>query len=140
MTPEALMRKVSDSFAKADLKPLFDAVDDNIVWKSGSLFEGIFRFGGVYEKRIGVFDVTLQITTVYFFRKIEPIEFVSAGDVVWGLFRIEADYMPRGDVNAPAKCVNFTSAIRWRVRGDKIVEHQAFFDTAGLLVQQDEYA
>jgi ketosteroid isomerase-like protein len=136
--PEALMRKIVAAFADADLRPLFDSVDDNTVWNSGSLFEGIFRFGGRYQKRIGVFDVTLEITVVYFFRRFEPIEIVSNGEVVWGLFQVEADYVPLGQPQEAGKPVNLVLAIRWVVRNGKILEHQSFFDTAGLLAQQDE--
>jgi hypothetical protein len=139
MAPEELMRHVAEAFGNADLKPLFDAVDDNTIWKAGSVFEGIFHFGGEYQKRIGVFDVTLQITTVYFFSRIEPIEIVSKGDVVWGLFDIEADYLPMGNARAEPRSVKMLCAIRWLVRNGKILEHQSFFDTAGLLVQQGEF-
>jgi ketosteroid isomerase-like protein len=135
---EALMRRVVAAFANADLRPLFDAVDDNTVWKSGSVFEGVFRFGGQYQKRIGVFDVTLQITMVYFFRRFEPIEIVSSGEVVWGLFQVEADYIPLGEHQESAQPVSLVCAIRWVVRNERILEHQSFFDTAGLLAQQGE--
>jgi ketosteroid isomerase-like protein len=139
MTPEELMRKVTEAFAKGDLKPLFDAVDDDTVWKSGSVFQGIFRFGGEYKKCIGVFDVALQITTVHFFRRFEPIEIVSHGDVVWGLFDVESDYLPTSDARAAPRPIKMECALRWRVRNGKIVEHQSFFDTAGLLIQQGEF-
>jgi len=61
---------------------------------------------------------------------------VSSGDVVWGIFQITSTYAPVNNPNAVRKPVNWEMAMRWRVRNGKIVDAQAFFDTAGLLVQQ----
>jgi ketosteroid isomerase-like protein len=138
MTPEALMRKVTAAFEKADLQPLFDAVDDETVWKSASSLKNGFRFGGEYKKRAGVIDVTSRISTSYYFWHFKPKEIISHGEIVWGLFEVEADYKPANKPKQRPRYVIFECAIRWRVRDNKIIEHQAFFDTASLLDQQGE--
>ena len=55
---------------------------------------------------------------------------MAEGEVVWGLFDVEAQYQPTGRI------LKMAIAIRWRVRDGKLLEHQAFFDTANLLAQQ----
>ena len=34
------------------------------------------------------------------------------------------------------KAIELEVVIRWRLRDGKIIEHQSFFDTASLLIQQ----
>jgi len=138
MTSEALMRRVMAAFEKADLQPLFDAVDDETVWKSASGLKNNFRFAGEYKKHAGVIDVTSRISTSYYFWHFKPKEIISHGEIVWGLFEVEADYRPPNKPRQRPKYVIFECAIRWRVRDNKIIEHQAFFDTAALLDQQGE--
>jgi hypothetical protein len=136
MTPANMMKEIVAAFAKADLQPLFDAVDEMIVWKSASNVEGFFRFSGEYRGRVGVVELTSNVATAYTFDHIVPKEIVSSGDVVWGLFDVEGGYQPQG--KGIRKRVKFECAIRWRIENRKIVEHQSFFDTASLLVQQGE--
>jgi ketosteroid isomerase-like protein len=131
----AMMRKVAEAFAQADLRPLFDAIAENIVWKSASNVEGAFIFGGTYRNRLGVLEVTSEISAAHVFRRFSPKEIVSSGDVVWGLFQVAGDYLPSGRSRA-RKPFEFECAIRWRMQGKKVVEHQAFFDTYYLLRQQ----
>jgi ketosteroid isomerase-like protein len=129
------MRDVAGAFEKSDLRPLLEAVDNNVVWKSGSTVQGFFRFGGEYTEYHGVMDVTFQIAMTFTFRRFRPREIMSSGEIVWGLFEIEADYREAGRNSPSPKPVKFECAIRWRVRESKIIEHQAFFDTAALLFQ-----
>ena len=135
MSSVALMKRVAAAFEKSDLQPLFDAIHEKIVWKSASAVDGFFRFGGTYLGSVGVKEVTARLATKYSFHRFTPKEIVSSGDVVWGLFHVEGTYHPRG--SKPVK-VEFEVAIRWRVKDQKVVEHQAFFDTASLLAQQGE--
>jgi hypothetical protein len=72
---------------------------------------------------------------------MKPREIVAAGNVVWGLFDVELDYDPSRGVDDIGKSKHSKSAelevaIRWRLKDEKIIEHQAFFDTASLLIQQ----
>jgi ketosteroid isomerase-like protein len=130
MTPEALLRRVTKAIEQGDLQPLFDVVDENTVWISASAPGGAFRFGGEYQKRVGVVEVTALIATTYHFHRFEPREIMAEGEVVWGLFDVEAQFRPTGRI------LKMAIAIRWRVRDGKLLEHQAFFDTANLLAQQ----
>jgi ketosteroid isomerase-like protein len=130
MTPEALMRKVTKAFERADLQPLLDAIDDNTVWKSAATSVGIFRFGGHYRTRAGILEVTAQLAMVYSFRRFQPREIISRDEIAWGLFDAEVEHRPSG------KVAKLEVALRWHVRNDMLLEHQAFFDTASLLAQQ----
>ena len=136
MNGELLMRKVAAGFEIADLRPLLDAIDDDVVWKSGVVTPGVFRFGGVYRGRVGVVQVTSQIATSYVFRRLCPRETGSTGDLVWGLFDVEADHLPALAPSGPLKPVKFELGVRWRLRQGRIVEHRGFFDTSRLLSQQ----
>ncbi len=132
MTPEAMLRSAAQAFAKGDLQPLFAMVDDKTVWKSASIMPGNFRFGGAYEKRAGVVEVTSILAMAYQIRRFDEKEIISAGEVAWGLFEMEAQYRPSG------KILIFDVAVRWRVRDGKLLEHQGFFDTAAVLALQLE--
>jgi ketosteroid isomerase-like protein len=133
---EMMMREVAAAFERADLRPLFDAIDDDIVWKSAAAEGGPFAFGGVYHSRVGVLDVTSHIAARYAFSRFSPLEIVASGDVVWGLFEAEGDYFGSTPSLRIGKPFRFEYAVRWRLRGEKIVEHQGFFDTDALLRQQ----
>ena len=130
-----LMRKVTAEFEKSNLQPLLDAMHDDIVWKTASKQEGVFRFGGEYKGRPGVLDVLAKISMDYTFRRLAPKEILAANDVVWGLFDAALSIDPKGQ-EAPSNTVHLEMAIHWRLKDGKIIEHQAFFDTAALLIQQ----
>lgn len=134
MEPEVLMRSVVAAFAEGDLRPLFSAADSEIVWKSASRKRGLFRFGGDYKGINGLIDAMSEIAARYTFRRFEPREILSSGEVVLGIFDVELDYHnPEGSESKP---IVSEFVLRWRVRNNKIVEHQAFFDTAAMLMQQ----
>ena len=61
-TSTIAMRKIAKSFEQADLRPLFDVIAENVVWKSGSTVRGSFLFGGTYAGRLGVLEVTAEIS------------------------------------------------------------------------------
>lgn len=135
MSPEDLMRTIAAAFEKSDLQPLLDALHPEVVWKSAATSQGMFRFGGDYKNKSGAKEVLSQIAMDYTFHRLRPKEIVTAGDVVWGVFDIEATYEPKGK-SADRKNLTFEMAIRWRLKDGKIIEHQGFFDTASLLIQQ----
>ena len=136
MTPETLMRSVAAAFEKGDIRPLMAAADSNIVWKSASTRKGPFRFGGIYERTPGLVEVLSEIHSRYTFRRFEPREIVSSDEVVFGLFDVELDYRDTEDGRLKLSPIVTEFVLRWRVRDGKILEHQAFFDTAALLRQQ----
>ena len=135
MSGEELMRTVVAAFARSDLRPLLNALHDDVVWKSATKQEGLFRFQGEYRNRSGVSEVLSNISMDYTFQQIEPKEILAVGDVVWGYFDVKLRYNAKGKVPEP-KIVQLDMAIRWRLRDRKIIEHQAFFDTAHLLMEQ----
>jgi ketosteroid isomerase-like protein len=128
------------AFEKGDLEPLFQAIDEAIVWKSGSVRPGDFRFAGEYRNRAGVVDVMSKFAMSYFVRRFTPREIVSSGEIVWGLFDVEMTYQPMAENPRRRRPVALECALRWRVKGGRILEHQAFYDTAAMLAQQAERA
>jgi len=130
-----LMRRVTAAFEKSNLEPLLDALHDDIVWKTASNQEGVFRFGGEYKGRPGVLDVLSKIAMDYTFRRLTPKEIFAQDEVVWGLFDAALAIDPKG-AWVPANTVNLEMVLHWRLKDGKIIEHQAFFDTAALLMQQ----
>ena len=135
--PEELMRTITAAFVVGDLRPLLSAVHKEIVWKAASPDTNLFRFAGVHQRREGVMDVTAQIAMDYTFRSFKPREIIAKDDVVWGLFDVEADFEFRSG-KPSQRPVRLDIAIRWRIKDGKIIEHQAFFDTASLLRQRGE--
>jgi ketosteroid isomerase-like protein len=140
MDPAELMRQIAAAFERADLEPLLDALHDDVVWKSASKQEKVFRFGGDYYSKLGALDALSSIMMDYTIQHIRPLEIVVAGNVVWGLFDVELDYDAKGldpvGKGEQTKPVELEVAIRWRLQDGKIIEHQSFFDTASLLIQQ----
>jgi ketosteroid isomerase-like protein len=137
MGGEQLMRTVVAAFEKSDLQPLLNALHDEVVWKSASRHEGPFSFGGDYRNRAGVVEVLSNISKDYTFRYMKPKEIVAHGEVVWGLFDVDVCYDAKGR-SAESRTVQLEIAIHWRLKDGKIIEHQAFFDTAHLLVLQKQ--
>ena len=131
----ALMRTIAAGFEKSNLQPLLEALHEDIVWKTASKEQGVFRFGGEYRGRPGVLDVLAKISMDFTFRRLTPKEIVGKDDVVWGLFDAILSFDPKGR-SVPINSVELDMAIRWRLKDGKIIEHQAFFDTAALLMQQ----
>jgi hypothetical protein len=109
MDPEDLMRKVAAAFEKSDLRPLLDALHEDVVWKTAAKSQGLFRFGGDYKNMSGATEVLSQISMDYTFHRMRPKEIVSSGDVVWGLFEAEATYQPKGQ-SADGRTVSFEMA------------------------------
>ena len=132
-----LMRDIIAGFSRSDLRPLLDALQDDVVWKSASRHGGPFSFDGDHRNRAGVREVLSNIAKDYTFHRMEPKEVVVAGDVVWGCFDVALSYDAKGKGINPVP-IEFEVAIRWRMKDGKIIEHQAFFDTAHLLMKQKE--
>jgi len=140
MTPEEqLMKTVIEAWGEADVGPVREALDENVIWKSASSCDnGTFRFGGVYLGRANVLTLLSTLSTSYFFRRYVAKEIVSRGEIVWGLFDVDGSYVPPGVHEIERKLIQFEIAFRWRIHNGKILEAQSFFDTAALLIQQRE--
>ena len=130
MFPEQLLKSVMHAVENANFEPLYSAISDNVVWKSAATMKGMFPFGGQYRGREGVEALISEIEVDYTLRSLTPREIVSRGDVVWGLFWVDLFYKP----TLAQVCFDF--AIRWRLKDGKVVEHQGFIDTAGMLVRE----
>ena len=131
------MKTIIEAWGEADLVPVREALDENVVWKSASSCAGNeFVFGGDYRGRDNVIALLSRLSTKYFFQRYAAKEIISKGEIVWGLFDVDGSYFPAGGSDQGRKTIKFESAFRWRVRDSKILEAQSFFDTAALLAQQ----
>ena len=138
MSPaEQLMKYILEAWGEADLAPVREALDENVVWKSGSSCDrSAFGFGGEYRGRDNVLALLSSLSTKYFFQRYMAREIISKGEIVWGLFDVYGSFFPIGGNERDRKTIKFESAFRWRIRDGKILEAQSFFDTAALLIQQ----
>ena len=127
-----LMRDVTTAFEQSDLRPLLDALHPNIIWKSATNDERLLRFGGIHVGLLGARKVLAIIAADYQFRRFKPIDIIEKGEIAWGLFDAVIEHLPTARKRSDASSVAFECAIRWRIRRGKILEHQAFFDTAAV--------
>ena len=122
-----LVRRILAAYACADLAPLLDLIDADIVWKSAFGADSGVRFGGEYRGRAGVLEAVSQLAMSVVFGRFEPRELVSEGEIVWCL--VDAEVAP---IQAPHLGVRRDAAVRCRIRDGRILELQTFFDTAAL--------
>jgi len=127
---EELLRSVARALDNSDLQPLYNAIADDVHWKSASTMKGFFCFGGEYDGRAEVARLMSDLVTDYTITAFRPKEVISSGDVTWGLFWVDLIYKPM------RAQVTFDFAIRWRLKDGKVVEHQAFIDTAATFIRQ----
>ena len=128
---KSLMLRVMRAFRDGDLEPLFAAVSDDIVWTSNAPPD-YFRFGGTHHGRTGMREFTALFASRYHFVRLEAKAILGKGEIVHGLYEAEIHHRPSD------KTVKVDIAIRWVVRDGRIVEHQGFFDTASVLIQQGD--
>ncbi|MEY4966927.1 MAG: hypothetical protein RL274_2510 [Pseudomonadota bacterium] len=126
-----LMLSIIAAFKDSDLEPLFEALHPDVVWKATAPRE-FFRFGGTQRGHAGMREYTALLFSRYHFVRFEPKIITAKGDQVWGLFEAEAWHRPSG------RYVKTDISMRWTVTDGKIAEHQGFFDTAGVLIQQGD--
>ncbi|HEX4634986.1 MAG TPA: nuclear transport factor 2 family protein [Rhizomicrobium sp.] len=125
------MLSVFAAFKDGDLEPLFAAISPEVVWKASAPPE-FFRFGGTFRGIDGMHEYIALLSSRYHFTRLAPKIVTATGDQVWGLFEAEALHQPSG------RYVQFDLLLRWTVKGGKVMEHQCFFDTAGVLMQQGD--
>ena len=129
----SLMLSVLTALKSGNLEPLFQALSPDVVWKATAPKE-FFRFGGTHKGIAGMKEYTALLFSRYHFTRIAPKTVTAKGDQVWGIFDVEALHQPSG------RYVQSDVSIRWTVKNGKITEHQGFFDTAGVLLQQGDIA
>ncbi|HKQ46293.1 MAG TPA: nuclear transport factor 2 family protein [Rhizomicrobium sp.] len=130
---KALMLSVFAAFKDGNLEPLFAALSPEVVWKATAPKE-FFRFGGTHCGLAGMREYTALLFSRYHFTRFAPKTVTAKGDQVWAIFDAEALHQPSG------RFVRSDVSIRWTVKDGKITEHQGFFDTAGVLMQQGDLA
>ena len=127
------MLSVYSALKDGNLEPLFAAISPDVVWKATAPKE-FFRFAGTHYGLLGLKEYTALLFSRYQFTGFKPKTVTAQGDQVWGLFEAEALHQPSG------RYVQFDLSVHWTVNNGKIIEHQCFFDTASVLMQQGELA
>jgi len=94
-----LMREVVAAFEKSDLQLLFDAIHEDIVWKTASNQVGLFRFGGEYRNRAGLLVLLASLSQEYTFYRFQPKEIIATGDIVWAILTSAYFMIPRVKAN-----------------------------------------
>jgi len=135
MNAEEVMRRAVGAFGEGDLRPLFEALDDDILWTSGSGPGGPFRFSGEYRGRSGVEQALSGVFGGYRFQRLDEKEIVSSRDIVWGQFNAVVVYAPYLMTWVSPREISFGLGVRWRMKNGKIIEHTGFFDTASFFAQ-----
>lgn len=130
-TNKILMLSVIAAFKDGNLEPLFEALSPEVVWTATAPKE-FFRFGGTHRGIAGMKEYTALLFSRYHFTRFKPKTVAAKGDQVWGLFEAEALHQSSG------RYVRFDISIHWTVKDGKITEHQGFFDTASVLMQQGD--
>ena len=128
-----LMLSVIAAFKDGNLEPLFAALDREVTWKVTAPKE-FFRFGGIHRGIAGMKEYTALLFSRYHFTRFMPKVVTAKGDQVWGLFEAEALHLPSG------RYVRSVVSLYWRMKDGRIAEHQGFFDTASVLMQQGDLA
>jgi ketosteroid isomerase-like protein len=126
-----LMLSITAAWKDGNLEPLFAALHPDVVWRATAPRE-FFRFGGTHRGISGVREYTALLCSRYHMIRFAPRSVTAKGDQVWGLFEVEALHQPTG------KYVKSDASLCWTVRDGRILEHQGFFDTAGVLLQQGD--
>jgi hypothetical protein len=67
--------------------------------------------------------------------RFTPKAIIADRDVVWGHIDVAMTFDAKSKGHPP-KAIDMEVAIRWRLKDGKIIEHQTYFDTASLLIQQ----
>jgi ketosteroid isomerase-like protein len=131
VTNQALMLSVLEAVKDGNLEPLFEALSPDVTWIATAP-KDFFRFGGTYHGLSGMKEYTALLFSRYHFVRLQPKVVTAKADQVWGIFEAEVLHQPSG------RYVQSDLSIRWTVKDGKIVEHQGFFDTASVLMQQGE--
>ena len=126
-TNKALVAEILRAYGQGDLRPLFDALDEQVKWEAHAP-QPHYRFGGPRSGRAGVLEAAATIAAEYAIQRYDVKELIAEGQTVWAFS--EPSYILN---NKPLK---FTTATRWVFRNGKIVEFHGFFDTARVLVEQ----
>jgi ketosteroid isomerase-like protein len=129
MTNLALVRRIAQGLATNDMRPLIEALDDNVVWKSNTL-PPYFRFGGEHLRRSGVLDLLAKVSAEYAFHRYDIDEISEIGNDVWAICEVVAHHRPTES--------HVTGRIIFHMvfRDGKLVSYEGFFDTARVLQQQ----
>jgi ketosteroid isomerase-like protein len=131
LSNEIRMLSVYATMKDGNLEPLFVALSPEVVWKATAPKE-FFRFDGTHRGIVGMKEVTALLFSRYHFTRFKPRIVTAKREQALGMFEAEALREPIG------RYVQFDVSVHRTVKDGKITEHQCFFDTAGVLIQQGD--
>ena len=125
---KALIRKAMGALGHNDMRPLIEALDDRVVWKSHAPASHI-RWGGDHADRGGILEMLAKLSSVFSFRKFEVDRIAAVGDEVWAVCDFEAFHPPTG------RTVTGRNMLCATVKNGKLISYEGFFDTLSVLLQ-----
>ena len=123
------LRRVIKAYERGDFDPIYQALDDDVVWASNTLANH-YRFGGMRQGRAGVVEALSMIAADYDISRYDVVEMVGEGDVIWATSTLSLFDRKTG------RPLVFPLVNRWQFKDGKIISCSEFFDTAAVLQQQ----
>lgn len=124
---KALVRRILEAYAQADLSPFLEAIHPDIVWSS-SAPQAHYGFAGPHCGRAGVLAGMAKIATEYQLNGYDVKELIAEGDVVWMTAAVDFVHRKSG------QRMQFPLVSRWHIVDGKIRSLTEFFDSATLLL------
>lgn len=124
----ALIRKVMGALGHNDMRPLIEALDDQVEWHSNAP-DSHLRWGGEHPDRGAVLGMLAKLFSVFSFRKFEVDQIAGVGDEVWAICNFEAYHPPT------SRTVAGRNALHATLKNGKLKSYEGFFDTLSVLLQ-----
>ena len=122
------VRNIVRGLATNDLRPLVEALDEDVVWISHSP-PAFFRFGGEHRGRIGAMELLAKIYADFSFIRYETDGLVQSGDEIWAINNIVVHHRPSD------RTASLRLSFRMTFRDGKLTRYEGFFDSASALAQ-----
>jgi len=120
MSNVGLIQNLYQAFAQGDVPTVLGAMDSGIEWTEA---EG-FPYGGTYKGAQAIVEnVFMKLATEWDDYRVEPNEFLDAGDKIVALGNYSGTYKATG------RSMSVPFAHVWTVSGGKVVKFVQYTDT-----------
>ena len=123
------VRRIALGLATNDTRPLVEALDESVIWRSNST-PPFFRFDGEHRTRAGVMEFLAKLYADYAFTRYDIDSIAEIGNDVWAVSDVEVFHRPT------QRAVAGRLAFRMTFKDGKLTAYEGFFDTANVLQQQ----
>jgi ketosteroid isomerase-like protein len=130
---KALVQRVLGAYAQADLDPLLEVIDPDVVWVSQGPQQH-YAFGGKHLGRAGVLAAISKLALEYQLHQYNVVELIGEGEVVW--MSAQVDFTHRRSKER----LTFPLVSRWQIRGGRVLSVTEYYDSASLLLQEGQLA